>query len=144
MKKKLNKELSRSKNFCSRVKQQKLRFIKRRLSSYSLWDEGFRASSQISVPKLTRLKCDKSFKRGLRGGRLPHGDRGHPVKEVHHMMTGANRYLHRQISLNTQYLDTQQDPAQPESTSTSTEIHLDPNNQIAKAIKKLDNKNYQP
>ena len=65
-------------------------------------------------------------------------------EEDYHMVTGANRQLHRQISQNHQFLDDMTGSHASQNTSNSTEKQLDTNNQIATAIKKLDNKNFQP
>ena len=65
-------------------------------------------------------------------------------EEDYHMVTEANGQLHRQIWQNPQYLDNTTGSHASQHTSTSTEKQLDPNNQLAIAINKLEKKNSQP
>ena len=62
-----------------------------------------------------------------------------PLREDYHMVTGANRQLHRQSSQNPLNDTTGSHANQNASNSTTTP--LDPVNQIALAIEKLANKN---
>ena len=61
--------------------------------------------------------------------------------EDYHMVTGANKHLHRQISQNSQPLNDTIGSRADRQTSTITETPSDPVNQIAQAIEKLANKN---
>ena len=61
----------------------------------------------------------------------------------YHMVTGANRQLHRQSSQNPQSFNDTVGSHADETTSTLTNKQLDPVNQIALAIEKLANKNPQ-
>ena len=63
--------------------------------------------------------------------------------EDYHMVTGANRQLHRQSSQNPQSLNDTVGSHVDQTTSTLTNKPLDPVNQIAQAIEKLANKNSQ-
>ena len=65
-------------------------------------------------------------------------------EEDYHMVTGANRQLHRQSSQNPQSLNDTTGSHADHITSNSTAKSLDPVNQIALAIEKLENKNSQP
>ena len=62
--------------------------------------------------------------------------------EDYHMVTGANKPLHRQSTQNTQLLNDTLGSHADSNTSTSTTKPLDSVNQIAQAIEKLANKNY--
>ena len=62
----------------------------------------------------------------------------------YHMVTGANRQLHRENSQNPQSLNDTTGSHADHNTSNSTAKSLDPVNQIALAIEKLANKNSQP
>ena len=64
-------------------------------------------------------------------------------EEDYHMVTGANRQLHRQSSQNPQSLNDTVGSHADQTTSTLTNKPLDPVNQIAQAIEKLANKNSQ-
>ena len=59
----------------------------------------------------------------------------------YHMVTGANRQLHRQSSQSPQSLNDTIGSHADQTASSSTNKPLDPGNQIAQAIKKLANKN---
>ena len=59
----------------------------------------------------------------------------------YHMVTGANRQLHRESSQNPQSLNDTTGFHADHNTSNSTAKSLDPVNQIALAMKKLANKN---
>ena len=61
--------------------------------------------------------------------------------EDYHMVTGANRQLHRQSSQNPQSLNDTTGSHAAQNTTTSSATPLDPVNQIALAIEKLANKN---
>ena len=61
--------------------------------------------------------------------------------EDYHMVTGANRQLHRQSSHNPHSLNDTIGSHADRQTSTMTETPSDPVNQIAQAIEKLANKN---
>ena len=61
--------------------------------------------------------------------------------EDYHMVTGANRQLHRQSSQNPQSLKHTTGSHAAQNTTTSSATPLDPVNQIALAIEKLANKN---
>ena len=63
--------------------------------------------------------------------------------EDYHMVTGANRQLHRQSSHNPHSLSDTIGSHADRQTSTMTETPSDPVNQIAQAIEKLANKNPQ-
>ena len=63
--------------------------------------------------------------------------------EDYHMVTGANRQLHRQSSHNPHSLNDTIGSHADRQTSTMTETPSDPVNQIAQAIEKLANKNPQ-
>ena len=65
------------------------------------------------------------------------------LDEDYHMVTGANRPLHRQSSQNRQPLNDTLGSHADRNTSTSMKKPLDPVNQIAQAIEKLANKNTQ-
>ena len=65
-------------------------------------------------------------------------------EEDYHMVTGANRQLHRQSSQNPQSLNDTTGSHADQKPTTSTTTPLDPVNQIAIAIEKLANQNYQP
>ena len=60
-------------------------------------------------------------------------------EEDYHMVTGANRPLHRQSSQNTQLLNN----TLGSHASASTTKPLDPVNQVTQEIEKLANKNSQ-
>ena len=62
-------------------------------------------------------------------------------EEDYHMVTGANRQLHRQSSQNPQSLNDTTGSHAAQNTTTSSATPLDPVNQIALAIEKLANKN---
>ena len=62
-------------------------------------------------------------------------------EEDYHMVTGANRQLHRQSSQNPQSLNDTTGSHAAQNTTTSSATRLDPVNQIALAIEKLANKN---
>ena len=62
-------------------------------------------------------------------------------EEDYHMVTGANRQLHRQSSQNPQSLNDTTGAHAAQNTTTSSATPLDPVNQIALAIEKLANKN---
>ena len=62
-------------------------------------------------------------------------------EENYHMVTGANRQLHRQSSQNPQSLNDTTGSHAAQNTTTSSATPLDPVNQIALAIEKLANKN---
>ena len=64
-------------------------------------------------------------------------------EEDYHMVTGANRQLHRQSSQNPQSLNDTVGSHADQTTSTLTNEPLDPVNQIALAIEKIANKNPQ-
>ena len=64
-------------------------------------------------------------------------------EEDYHMVTGANRQLHRQSSQNPQSLNDTVGSYADQTTSPLTNKPLDPVNQIAQAIEKLANKNSQ-
>ena len=64
-------------------------------------------------------------------------------EEDYHMVTGANRQLHRQSSQNPQSLEDTVGSHADQKTSTLTNKPLDPVNQIAQAIEKLAKKNSQ-
>ena len=68
---------------------------------------------------------------------------GDSEEEDHHMVTGANRQLHRQRSQNPKSLNDTTEFHADRNTTTSTTKPLDPVNQIALAIKRLA-KNSQP
>ena len=68
---------------------------------------------------------------------------GDSEEEDYHMVTGANRQLHRQSSQNPQSLNDTVGSHADQTTSTLTNKPLDPVNQIAQAIEKLANKNPQ-
>ena len=68
---------------------------------------------------------------------------GDSEEEDYHMVTGANRQLHRQSSQNPQSLKDTVGSHADQTTSTLTNKPLDPVNQIAQAIEKLANKNSQ-
>ena len=61
--------------------------------------------------------------------------------EDYHMVTGANKRLHRQSSQNSQPLNDTIGSRADRQTSTAIETPPDPVNQIAQAIEKLANKN---
>ena len=63
------------------------------------------------------------------------------LDEDYHMVTGANKHLHRQSSQNSQPLNDTIGSRAGRPTSTLTETPSDPVNQIAQAIEKLANKN---
>ena len=63
-------------------------------------------------------------------------------EEDYHMVTGANKPLHRQSSQNTQLLNDTLGSHADRNTSTSTTEPLDPVNQIAQAIEKLAKKTH--
>ena len=65
-------------------------------------------------------------------------------EEDYLMVAAANRQFQRRISQNPQFLDDTAGFHASQNASTSTEKQLDPKNQIAIGIKKLDNKNFQP
>ena len=67
-----------------------------------------------------------------------HSDEESDIEEDYHMVTGANRQLHRQSS---QKLNDTLGSRADQNTSTSTTNPFDPVNQIALAIEKLANKN---
>ena len=69
--------------------------------------------------------------------------KGDSEEEDYHMVTGANRQLHRQSSQNPQSLNDTVGSHADQTTSTLTNKPLDPVNQIAQAIEKLANKNSQ-
>ena len=62
-------------------------------------------------------------------------------EEDYHMVTGANRQLHRQSSQNPQSLNDTTGSHAAQNTTTSSATPLDPVSQIALAIEKLANKN---
>ena len=62
-------------------------------------------------------------------------------EEDYHMVTGANRQLHRHSSQNPQSLNDTTGSHAAQNTTTSSATPLDPVNQIALAIEKLANKN---
>ena len=62
-------------------------------------------------------------------------------EEDYHMVTEANRQLHRQSSQNPQSLNDTTGSHAAQNTTTSSATPLDPVNQIALAIEKLANKN---
>ena len=62
-------------------------------------------------------------------------------EEDYHMVTGANRPLHRQSSPNPQSLNDTTGSHADQNLTTSTTTPLDPVNQIALAIEKLANQN---
>ena len=64
------------------------------------------------------------------------------AEEDYHMVTGANRQLRRQILQNAHFLYDTTGSHASQGTSTSTKTQLDPNNQMAIAIKKLDTLNH--
>ena len=64
-------------------------------------------------------------------------------EEDYHMVTGANRQLHRQSSQNPQSLNDTVGFHADQTTSTLTNKPLDPVNQSALAIEKLASKNPQ-
>ena len=68
---------------------------------------------------------------------------GDSEEEDYHMVTGANRQLHRQSSQNPQSLNDTVGSHADQTTLTLTNKPLDPDNQIAQAIEKLANKNSQ-
>ena len=68
---------------------------------------------------------------------------GDSEEENYHMVTGANRQLHRQSSQNPQSLNDTVGSHADQTTSTLTNKPLDPVNQIAQPIEKLANKNSQ-
>ena len=68
---------------------------------------------------------------------------GDSEEEDYHMVTGANRQLHRQSSQYPQSLNDTVGSHADQTTSTLTNKPLDPVNQIARAIEKLANKNPQ-
>ena len=72
-----------------------------------------------------------------------HSDEESDLEEDYHMVTGANRQLHRQSSQNSQPLNDHTGPHAEQRTSTLADKPLDPVNQIALAIEKLANKNPQ-
>ena len=63
-------------------------------------------------------------------------------KEDYHMVTGANRQLCRQISQTAHFLYDTTGSHASQDTSNSTKLQIDPNNQMAIAIKKLDTLNH--
>ena len=63
-------------------------------------------------------------------------------EEDYHMVTGANRQLCRQISQNAHFLYDTTGSHASQDTSNSTKLQIDPNNQMAIAIKKLDTLNH--
>ena len=65
---------------------------------------------------------------------------GDSEEEDYHMVTGANRQLHRQSSQNPQFLNDTVGSHADQTTSTLTNKPLDPVNQIAQAIEKLAKK----
>ena len=65
-------------------------------------------------------------------------------EEEYHMVTGANRQLHRQSSQNPQSLNNTTGSHADQNATTSTTAPLDPVNQIALAIEKLAKQNPQP
>ena len=67
-----------------------------------------------------------------------HSDEESDIEEDYHMVTGANRQLHRQSS---QKLNDTLGSRADQNTSTSTTNPFDPVNQIALAIEKLANEN---
>ena len=68
---------------------------------------------------------------------------GDSEEEDYHMVTGANKQLHRQSSQNPQSLNDTVGSHADQTTSTLTNKPLDPVNQIAQAIEKLANGNSQ-
>ena len=72
-----------------------------------------------------------------------HSDEESDAEEVedYHMVTGANKHLHRQSSQNSQPLNNTIGSRADRQTSTAIETPFDPVNQIAQAIEKLANKN---
>ena len=70
-------------------------------------------------------------------------ERDSEEEEDYHMVTGANRQLHRQSSQNPQSLNDTVGSYADQTTSPLTNKPLDPVNQIAQAIEKLANKNSQ-
>ena len=72
-----------------------------------------------------------------------HSDEESDAEEVedYHMVTGANKHLHRQSSQNSQPLNDTIGSRADRQTSTAIETPSDPVNQIAQAIEKLANKN---
>ena len=67
-----------------------------------------------------------------------HSDEESDIEEDYHMVTGANRQLHRQSSQN---LNDTIGSRADQNLSNSTTKPLDPVNQIALEIEKLANKN---
>ena len=65
-------------------------------------------------------------------------------EEDYHMVTGANRQLHRQNSQNPQSLNDTTGSHADQNATSSTTTPLDPVNQIALAIEKLAKQNPQP
>ena len=61
--------------------------------------------------------------------------------EDYHMVTGANRQLRKQILQNARFLYDTTGSHASQDTSTSTKTQFEPNNQMAKTIKKLDTLN---
>ena len=66
------------------------------------------------------------------------------MEEDYHMVTGANRQLHRQSSQNPQSLNDTRGSHAEQNTTTSVTKTPDPVNQIALAIEKLAHQNSQP
>ena len=65
-------------------------------------------------------------------------------EEEYHMVTGANRQLHRESSQNPQSLNNTTGSHADQNATTSTTAPLDPVNQIALAIEKFAKQNPQP
>ena len=94
----------------------------------------------IRASKMTELKhpAKPSFRSESDVDVTIHSDEESDIEEDYHMVTGANRQLHRQSS---QKLNDTLGSRADQNTSTSTTNPFDPVNQIALAIEKLANKN---
>ena len=95
-----------------------------------------RASNMHELRDPARPFCQNRFE--LDGTLVSNED---SEEEDYHMVTGANRQLHRQSSQNPQSLNDTTGSHAAQNTTTSSATPLDPVNQIALAIEKLANKN---
>ena len=95
-----------------------------------------RASNMHELRNPARPFCQNRFE--LDGTLVSNED---SEEEDYHMVTGANRQLHRQSSQNPQSLNDTTGSHAAQNTTTSSATPLDPVNQIALAIEKLANKN---